>query len=88
MLPPILESLSATQISLTRLADNEDGSVDIRQSALDRKLNELDVVTIALQTLQHLFRAIRGASVRQALVPYFEYGSQFFFFLILALSIF
>ncbi|KAI9288404.1 hypothetical protein BC943DRAFT_316450 [Umbelopsis sp. AD052] len=73
MLPPILESLSATQIPLTRLADNEDGSVDIRHSALDRKLTELDVVTLALQTLQHLFRAIRGASVRQALVPYFEF---------------
>ncbi|GAB5593003.1 plasma membrane localization protein [Umbelopsis nana] len=77
ILPPILDSLSTTQISLAHLAENEEGSIDIRQSALDKKLTELDVVTLALQTLQHLFRAIRGASVRQALVPYFEYEDPF-----------
>ncbi|KAH8551111.1 hypothetical protein BGW37DRAFT_426572, partial [Umbelopsis sp. PMI_123] len=73
ILPPILDSLSTSQTSLASLADNEEGSIDIRQSALDRKLTELDVVKLALQNLQHLFRAIRGSSVRQALVPYFEF---------------
>jgi hypothetical protein len=73
ILPPLLDSLSASKVPLTQLVHEGEGSIDIRQSALDKNLTEQDVLTLALQTLQHVFRALRGPSVRQALVPFFEY---------------
>lgn len=73
ILPPLLDSLSASKVPLTQLVKEGEGSIDIRQSALDKQLTEQDVLTLALQTLQHVFRSLRGPSVRQALVPFFEY---------------
>ncbi|KAM3583073.1 plasma membrane localization protein, variant 2 [Umbelopsis sp. WA50703] len=77
ILPPLLDSLSASKVPLTQLVHEGEGSIDIRQSALDKNLTEQDVLTLALQTLQHVFRALRGPSVRQALVPFFEYLDRY-----------
>lgn len=72
----MLDTLSTSKIPLTELVKEDEGSIDIRQSALDKQLTGQDVLTLAMQTLQHVFRFLRGPSVRQALVPFFEYVFQ------------
>lgn len=77
ILPPLLDTLSTSKIPLTELVKEDEGSIDIRQSALDKQLTGQDVLTLAMQTLQHVFRFLRGPSVRQALVPFFEYLDRY-----------
>ncbi|KAL9544314.1 hypothetical protein MBANPS3_007690 [Mucor bainieri] len=72
LFPPLIITIASKPTSTTLDASN--GSVDIRDSALDNSKVSPEVIeSIAAHTISILFNKVTGPSVRLSLVPLFSY---------------
>jgi hypothetical protein len=71
LFPPLIITLASAPQD--KSFSNNDGSIDIRDSALDNQnINNTVIELLAAHTISILFNKVTGPSVRLSLVPLFE----------------
>ncbi|KAI7895709.1 uncharacterized protein EV154DRAFT_412753, partial [Mucor mucedo] len=77
LFPPLIVTLASSSNPMDALETN-DGSIDIRESALNHSkvINDQLIGWVAAHTISILFNKVTGPSVRLSLVPLFEYMNK------------
>ncbi|KAG2214014.1 hypothetical protein INT47_001285 [Mucor saturninus] len=77
LFPPLIVTLASSSNNMDAL-ETSDGSIDIRESALNHSkvINDQLIGWVAAHTISILFNKVTGPSVRLSLVPLFEYMNK------------